>query len=302
MNDAAKKVSRRRRSAPRFPHVTRLRGVHLARAPWNLERRALRPRICLRRRRASAAVRADSCAGWGFPSRDIRFACSRPISTDCRGAVSQYLLFSVLILPCAVWRWHLEAVFACLNRAEVTISCILFPGPILNIILLALLEMKPLLEWIPVIPIVDFGAARSFVSKQPSDHGLSRRGYHEHTNHCKCNIHVYCYQLNISFNALTKDGFSNIYWRIYTEESAGLTPSPEGPANGYTILKHFSRLKDLELRLRNLDCLVSCYPRRLGLWIFSATPDFESLSPLCPDGSSSESSRLLVGSASLKGT
>ncbi|KAL2003664.1 hypothetical protein VTN02DRAFT_2814 [Thermoascus thermophilus] len=96
------------------------------------------------------------------------------------------------------------------------------------------------------------------------------------------------------------DGFSNIYWRIYTEESASATLSPEGVANGYAILKHLSRLKDLELRLRNLDCLVSCYPRRFGLWVFSATPDFESLSPLCPNGSSGESHRLLVGSASLK--
>lgn len=51
--------------------------------------------------------------------------------------------------------------------------------------------------------------------------------------------------------------------------------------------------------MRNLDCLVSCYPRRLGLWIFSATPGFESLSSLSQEPLN-ESNKLLVGSISLK--
>ncbi|KAF7162337.1 hypothetical protein CNMCM5623_007682 [Aspergillus felis] len=96
------------------------------------------------------------------------------------------------------------------------------------------------------------------------------------------------------------DGFSNIYWRIYTEEPNIATLSGDSPTNGFTILKHLSRLKDLELRLRNLDCLVSSYPRRLGLWVFSATPDFESLGPLCSNGTSDDPSKLFVGSATLK--
>ncbi|KAI9926758.1 hypothetical protein ASPWEDRAFT_143147 [Aspergillus wentii DTO 134E9] len=96
------------------------------------------------------------------------------------------------------------------------------------------------------------------------------------------------------------DGFSNIYWRIYTEEPGITNYSAETPANGFTILKHLSRLKDIELRLRNLDCLASCYPRRLGLWVFSATPNFEGLSPLCLNESKDDSSRLLIGSTTLK--
>ncbi|PLB55627.1 hypothetical protein P170DRAFT_506183 [Aspergillus steynii IBT 23096] len=96
------------------------------------------------------------------------------------------------------------------------------------------------------------------------------------------------------------DGFSNIYWRIYTEEPNITNLPGEAPANGYTILKHLSRLKDLELRLRNLDCLVSSYPRRLGLWVFSATPDFEGLGPLCSHGVKDEQSRLVVGASTLK--
>ncbi|KGO74718.1 Mediator complex, subunit Med13 [Penicillium italicum] len=95
------------------------------------------------------------------------------------------------------------------------------------------------------------------------------------------------------------DGFSNIYWRIYTEE-AGIANNPqESPANGYTILKHLSRLKDLEARLRGLNCLASC-PRRLGLWVFSPTPEFESLKPLYVRGSEAESNRIVVGTTTLK--
>ncbi|THC94622.1 hypothetical protein EYZ11_005910 [Aspergillus tanneri] len=74
----------------------------------------------------------------------------------------------------------------------------------------------------------------------------------------------------------------------------------EAPANGYTILKHLSRLKSLELRLRSLNCLVSSYPRRLGLWVFSATPDFESLIPLCSNDGKDEQNRLSVGASTLK--
>ena len=105
----------------------------------------------------------------------------------------------------------------------------------------------------------------------------------------------------IIFNNISQDGFSSIYWRIYTEEP-GITNHPsEAPNNGHTILKHLSRLKDLELRLRNLDCLASCYPRRLGLWVFSATPNFDNLAPLCLNEGKDEPNRLLVGSTSLKG-
>ncbi|KAL2829809.1 mediator complex subunit 13 C-terminal-domain-containing protein [Aspergillus cavernicola] len=96
------------------------------------------------------------------------------------------------------------------------------------------------------------------------------------------------------------DGFSNIYWRIYTEETSGTNPSGDGANNGPTILKHISRLKELELRLRSLGCLVLSYPRRLGLLIFSATPDFQHLSPILLNEGKDESNRLLVGSTVLK--
>ncbi|CAG7930508.1 unnamed protein product [Penicillium olsonii] len=95
------------------------------------------------------------------------------------------------------------------------------------------------------------------------------------------------------------EGFSNIYWRIYTEEVGATNNPQEGPANGYTILKHLSRLKDLEARLRNLNCLASC-PRRLGLWVFSPTPDFESLQPLYVRGNEAESVRIVIGTTTLK--
>ncbi|GKZ93940.1 mediator of RNA polymerase II transcription subunit 13 [Aspergillus niger] len=90
------------------------------------------------------------------------------------------------------------------------------------------------------------------------------------------------------------DGFSHIYWRIYTDDPG------ESPTNGYAILKHLSRLKDLELQLRDRNCLVSSYPRRLCLWVFSATPGFESLSPLSPNNGKDDSGRLAIGSATLK--
>ncbi|KAL2819674.1 mediator complex subunit 13 C-terminal-domain-containing protein [Aspergillus granulosus] len=95
------------------------------------------------------------------------------------------------------------------------------------------------------------------------------------------------------------DGFSNIYWRIYTEDAGSTNPPADGIHNGHTILKHISRLKELELRLRSLGCLVLSYPRRLGLLIFSATPDFEHLSPLLLNDKD-ESTRLLVGATTLK--
>ncbi|PYH91949.1 hypothetical protein BO71DRAFT_384516 [Aspergillus ellipticus CBS 707.79] len=97
------------------------------------------------------------------------------------------------------------------------------------------------------------------------------------------------------------DGFSHIYWRIYTEEPNIANNPGEPPANGYTILKHLSRLKDLELQLRDRNCLVSSYPRRLCLWLFSATPGFESLTSLSPnEGKDDQPSRLIIGSATLK--
>ncbi|PYH46564.1 uncharacterized protein BP01DRAFT_316628 [Aspergillus saccharolyticus JOP 1030-1] len=96
------------------------------------------------------------------------------------------------------------------------------------------------------------------------------------------------------------DGFSQIYWRIYTEEPGIIHIPGEAPANGYTILKHLSRLKDLELRLRNLDCLVSSYPRRLCLWVFSPTPGFESLASVAANQGKDDSGRLLVGATTLK--
>ncbi|KAL4788336.1 mediator complex subunit 13 C-terminal-domain-containing protein [Aspergillus varians] len=96
------------------------------------------------------------------------------------------------------------------------------------------------------------------------------------------------------------DGFSNIYWRIYTEESTSTNPPGDGPNNGHNVLKHISRLKELELRLRSQGSLVLSYPRRLGLLIFSATPDFEHLSPAVLNDRGDEYNRLLVGSTILK--
>uniref|UniRef100_A0A093VL25 Mediator of RNA polymerase II transcription subunit 13 n=1 Tax=Talaromyces marneffei PM1 TaxID=1077442 RepID=A0A093VL25_TALMA len=105
-----------------------------------------------------------------------------------------------------------------------------------------------------------------------------------------------------NFSAIT--GFSVIHWRIYTEEANTGNPSSDiAPNSGYNILRHLSRLKDLEIQLRNSDCLVSCYPRRLGLWIFSPTPGFESLSPLARDPAAQglkESTKLIIGTSSLK--
>ncbi|KAJ5595194.1 Mediator complex subunit Med13 [Penicillium hispanicum] len=95
------------------------------------------------------------------------------------------------------------------------------------------------------------------------------------------------------------DGFSTIYWRIYTEEVGIANNSLDGPANGYTILKHLGRLKDLEARLRNLNCLASC-PRRLGLWVFSSTPTFERLRPLYVKEGDDESRKITVDSTTLK--
>ncbi|KAH8704950.1 mediator complex subunit 13 C-terminal-domain-containing protein [Talaromyces proteolyticus] len=100
------------------------------------------------------------------------------------------------------------------------------------------------------------------------------------------------------------NGFSVIYWRIYTEETSINTQASETVAtNGYNILKLLSRLKDLEIKLRSLNCLVSCYPRRLGLWVFSSTPGFESLHPLTQDPTnkdSKEQDKLSIGGSFLK--
>ncbi|KAL4943724.1 hypothetical protein BDV06DRAFT_220984 [Aspergillus oleicola] len=101
-------------------------------------------------------------------------------------------------------------------------------------------------------------------------------------------------------NIRVVDGFSNIYWRIYTEENSGNNPPGDGPNNGPTVLKHISRLKELELRLRSQGSLVLSYPRRLGLLIFSATPDFDHLQPVLLNDRGDDSARLLVGSTVLK--
>ncbi|KAJ5661966.1 Mediator complex subunit Med13 [Penicillium maclennaniae] len=100
-------------------------------------------------------------------------------------------------------------------------------------------------------------------------------------------------------NVYLVDGFSTIYWRIYTEEPTTVNPAVEGPANGYTILKHLGRLKNLEARLRNLNCLASC-PRRLGLWVFSPTPNFESLNSLYVKEGDSTTTKILVDTTNLK--
>ncbi|KAL6234726.1 hypothetical protein BDW75DRAFT_211566 [Aspergillus navahoensis] len=96
------------------------------------------------------------------------------------------------------------------------------------------------------------------------------------------------------------DGFSNVYWRIYTEDTNSTNPPGDGPSNGHTVLKHISRLKELELRLRRQGSLVLSYPRRLGLLIFSATPDFEHLSSTLSSESGDQTNHLLVGSTVLK--
>lgn len=96
-----------------------------------------------------------------------------------------------------------------------------------------------------------------------------------------------------------QDGFRDVYWRIYTEENSGGSPSGDTPNTGHAVLKHISRLKELELRLRCHGSLVLSYPRRLGLLIFSATPEFENLSPVLL--SDQDETRLLVGSTVLKG-
>ncbi|KAL4750842.1 hypothetical protein BDW72DRAFT_107779 [Aspergillus terricola var. indicus] len=101
-------------------------------------------------------------------------------------------------------------------------------------------------------------------------------------------------------NVRVIDGFSNVYWRIYTEDISGTNPPGDGPNNGHTVLKHISRLKELELRLRCQGSLVLSYPRRLGLLIFSATPDFEHLTPALLSESGDQTNRLLVGSTILK--
>ncbi|KAL5358682.1 mediator complex subunit 13 C-terminal-domain-containing protein [Aspergillus floccosus] len=96
------------------------------------------------------------------------------------------------------------------------------------------------------------------------------------------------------------DGFSTIYYRIYTDEQTIPSVPGDASSNAQAILRHLSRLKDLELRLRNLDCLVSSIPRRLGLWVFSATPDFENLTPLCLNNGKDEQNRIALGSSTLK--
>lgn len=99
---------------------------------------------------------------------------------------------------------------------------------------------------------------------------------------------------------ILQDGFSTIYWRIYTEESGIANHPPDGPANGYTILKHLGHLKYLEARLRNHNCLASC-PRRLGLWVFSPTPNFESLNPLYVREGETSHTKIVVDTTALKG-
>lgn len=117
------------------------------------------------------------------------------------------------------------------------------------------------------------------------------------------NVHVTVSQLQWSYPSLmsVKQEFSNIHWRIYTEDPSSAGNPPEGPASGLTILKHLSRLKELELRLRCQDCLATCYPKRLGLWVFSSTPDFENLKPLCTNENEKQPNRIRVGSSLLKG-
>lgn len=120
------------------------------------------------------------------------------------------------------------------------------------------------------------------------------------------NIHLIVSKYGIVYYCLRRltkrlqDGFSTIYWRIYTEEQGISNHPQDGPANGYTILRHLGRLKDLEARLRGLNCLASC-PRRLGLWVFSPTPNFESLGSLYVKEGDTETTKILVDTTTLKG-
>lgn len=136
----------------------------------------------------------------------------------------------------------------------------------------------------------------SWVCPRLLNHGLSRKRSHQHLFDCKRfgNICGAVADLKI------QDGFSTIYWRIYTEEPGIANHPHDGPANGYTILKHLGHLKDLEARLRSHNCLASC-PRRLGLWVFSATPNFESLNSLYVKEGESPVTKILVDTTTLKG-
>ncbi|KAL1976127.1 hypothetical protein VTN31DRAFT_2409 [Thermomyces dupontii] len=92
------------------------------------------------------------------------------------------------------------------------------------------------------------------------------------------------------------NGFSTIYWRIYTEERLS---DENGPPDKYSILKYLSRMKDLEIKLRNQDCLVSTHPKRFCLWVFSATPGFESLRVASQDAPA-DLTKLTIGSTTIK--
>lgn len=128
------------------------------------------------------------------------------------------------------------------------------------------------------------------------NHGLSWKCGHQCLPDCKRCRNI----CGAFFDQKLQDGFSTIYWRIYTEEPGIANHPPDGPANGYTILKHLGRLKDLEARLRGHNCLASC-PRRLGLWVFSPTPNFESLNSFYVKEGESPLTRILVDTTTLKG-
>ncbi|KAJ5499104.1 Mediator complex subunit Med13 [Penicillium expansum] len=77
------------------------------------------------------------------------------------------------------------------------------------------------------------------------------------------------------------DGFSNIYWRIYTEEAA---------------LESSQRFRGSIERFE-LPGLMSKASRALGVL---PTPEFESLNPLYVRGNDAESNRIVVGTTTLK--
>ena len=84
--------------------------------------------------------------------------------------------------------------------------------------------------------------------------------------------------------------------RPHRQESKPSTDDDPAPLTSSNV----GRLKDLEGKLRNLNCLASC-PRRLGLWVFSPTPNFESLNSVYIKNENEGSKKILVDTTILKG-
>lgn len=70
---------------------------------------------------------------------------------------------------------------------------------------------------------------------------------------------------------------------------------PKSPED--TVTRRLSQLRNAVLELRCMGCFVYPIGHSFGLWVFSTSPDFEALAPVCSHQNDSKTDLLIVKDA-----